>query len=151
MEFGIIGLGKIGSSLAIHAAEKGIRVAGYAKEIPNLDELRRLGVQVVSSLTDLVKSLQSPRVIFLSVPAGRTVDEVLDDLILLLQAKDVIVDGGNSHFRDSIARQRRLEKNQIGFVDCGTSGGPEGARTGACFMAGGVEEAVAVRRETGRE
>jgi len=143
MEFGIIGLGKIGSSLAIHAAEKGIHVVGYAKEVIHVDALGRHGVQVVASLPDLAKSLQAPRVIFLSVPAGRTVDDLLDQLVPSLQVGDVIVDGGNSHFRDSIARQRRLEKIGIGFVDCGTSGGLEGARTGACFMVGGVEESVA--------
>ncbi|TAJ96833.1 MAG: decarboxylating 6-phosphogluconate dehydrogenase [Candidatus Manganitrophaceae bacterium] len=143
MELGMIGLGKIGSNLAIHAAEKKIQVVGYAKEVKNLDELGRRGVVVVPSLAELARSLRSPRVIFLYVPAGRPVDEVLDRLVPLLQAGDGVVDGGNSYFRDSIARQKRLEKAGIGFVDCGTSGGLEGARSGACFMVGGMEEAVA--------
>ncbi|WDT75964.1 MAG: decarboxylating 6-phosphogluconate dehydrogenase [Candidatus Manganitrophus sp.] len=143
MEFGIIGLGRIGSNLAIHAAEVGIRVVGFSKEVANLDALGRHGVQVTAGLIDFVKSLHSPRVIFLSVPAGRAVDEALDRLIPFLEPWDVIVDGGNSHFRDSITRFRRLQKNKIGFVDCGTSGGLEGARSGVCFMVGGMEDAVA--------
>lgn len=143
MEFGIIGLGRVGSSLAIHAAEKGIRVVGYAKEVAQLDALGGEGVGVVSSLADLVKSLAPPRVIFVSVPAGPAVDDVLHHLAPLLRRGDVAIDGGNSHFRDSIVRHRRLSEGGIGFVDCGTSGGPEGARGGACFMVGGEQDAVA--------
>lgn len=143
MEMGMVGLGKMGSNLAMHAAEKKIRVVGYSREVFNLDELGRCGVKLVSTLNGLAESLQPPRVVFLFIPAGRAVDEVIDQLVPSLQAGDVVVDGGNSHFRDSIARQRRLDRARIGFVDCGTSGGPEGVRTGACFMVGGVKEAVA--------
>lgn len=142
MELGIIGLGRVGSGLAIHAAEKGIRVVGYAKEVAQFDALGGEGVAVVSSLADLVKSLAPPRVIFVSVPAGPAVDDVLHHLAPLLQRGDVVIEGGNSHFRDSIARHRRLSEGGIGFVDCGTSGGPEGARSGACFMVGGEQDAV---------
>ncbi|HUP57428.1 MAG TPA: NADP-dependent phosphogluconate dehydrogenase, partial [Bdellovibrionota bacterium] len=87
-------------------------------------------------------ALEPPRLIFLYVPAGPVVDQVIESLVPLLSRGDVLVDAGNSHFRDSRARQEMLARNGIGFVDCGSSGGPVGARTGGCFMVGGAHDDV---------
>jgi 6-phosphogluconate dehydrogenase len=140
MELGIIGLGKMGGNLALQCVEKGIRVVGKARR-PK-PELEEKGVKVVVDYDEFVGSLKSPRVIFLSLPAGPTIDKVLKELALHLDKEDVVMDGGNSYYKDSIRREAELSKLGIHFVDCGTSGGVEGARYGACFMVGGKPEAI---------
>jgi len=139
MEFGIIGLGKIGGNLALQCIDKGIRVVGKARgPKPHLTEK---GVKVVEDYEEFVGSLKKPRVIFLSLPAGTTIDKVLKELVSHLDKGDVIIEGGNSYYKDSIRREAELSNLGIYFVDCGTSGGV-GARYGACFMVGGKPEAV---------
>lgn len=93
---------------------------------------------------EFVSSLRKPRVIFLSLPAGQMIDNVLKELLPYLDKGDVILDGGNSYYKDSIQREAEISKQGIHFVDCGTSGGVEGARHGACFMVGGKPEAVKI-------
>ena len=140
MELGIIGLGKIGGNLALQCVEKGIRVVGKARR-PK-PELAKKRVKVVESYQEFVAFLKPPRVIYLSLPAGPTIDKVLNELVPFLDTGDVVMDGGNSYYKDSIRRETELSKHGIYFVDCGTSGGIEGARHGACFMFGGKTEAV---------
>ena len=140
MELGIIGLGKMGGNLALQCIEKGIRVVGKARG-PK-PELTKKGVKVVEDYDEFVNSLKSPRVIYLSLPAGPTIDKVVKELVPHLDRGDVIIDGGNSYYKDSIRREAELSKLGIYFVDCGTSGGVEGARYGACFMVGGKPEAL---------
>lgn len=138
--FGIIGLGKMGGNLALQAFEKGYDVIGFDRY--RNQEKTDYPYRVVESLADLVNALPAPRIIFMYIPAGSAVDETLDQLSPLVAAKDILVDGGNSYWGDSIVRARRLKEREIYFVDCGTSGGINGAREGACFMAGGEEEAI---------
>jgi 6-phosphogluconate dehydrogenase len=140
-EYGVVGLGLMGGNLARQALEKGIRVVGHtlAGAPPDMVEA---GLVEASSLKDLKEKLAAPRAVFLYVPAGPVVDELLDNLAEELDEGDVIVDGGNSYWGDSIRRHRRLKEQGIRLVDLGTSGGFEGARNGACFMAGGESEAV---------
>lgn len=140
MELGIIGLGKIGGNLALQCIEKGIRIIGKARR-PK-PQLTEKGVKVVQDYDEFAGSLKKPRVIYLSLPAGRTIDKVLKELVPYLDKGDVVIDGGNSYYKDSIRREAELSKLGIYFVDCGTSGGVEGARYGACFMVGGKPEAV---------
>lgn len=135
MEFGIIGLGKMGANLARQAVERGIRVVGFSRT--RKEDLLKEGIELASDIGGLAALLSPPRIVFLYVPAGPTVDQVLKEVVAVLDRGDVVVDGGNSHFRDSQVRHRRLAEQGIGFVDCGTSGGLEGARQGACFMVGG--------------
>ena len=135
MEFGIIGLGRMGANLARHAVEKGIRVVGFSRT--RKEDLLKEGIELASDIGGLAALLSPPRIAFLYVPAGPAVDQVLKEVVAVLDRGDVVVDGGNSHFRDSQVRHRRLAEQGIGFVDCGTSGGLEGARHGACFMVGG--------------
>ncbi len=141
-EYGVVGLGRMGGNLARHALEEGMRVVGFTHGgAPS--ELVEAGLEEVRSLADLKDRLSPPRAVFLYIPAGPAVDEVLDDLAEELDEGDVLVDGGNSYWGDSIRRHRRLADRGVRFVDLGTSGGFEGARHGACFMAGGEREAVA--------
>ncbi len=140
MEMGIIGLGKMGGNLALQCIEKGIRVVGKARR-PK-PQLTKKGVEVVEDYDEFVGSLKPPRVIYLSLPAGPTIDKILKELAPHLDRGDVVMDGGNSYYKDSIRREAELSKLGIYFVDCGTSGGVEGARFGACFMVGGKPEAI---------
>ncbi|MEJ7842135.1 MAG: phosphogluconate dehydrogenase (NAD(+)-dependent, decarboxylating) [Rubrobacter sp.] len=140
-EYGIVGLGRMGGNLALQALERGIRVVGHTLEgVP--PDMVEAGIEEAASLQELKDKLSVPRVVFLYVPAGPVVDKLLDDLAAILDEGDVIVDGGNSYWGDSIRRHRRLKEQGIRLVDLGTSGGFEGARNGACFMAGGESEAV---------
>jgi 6-phosphogluconate dehydrogenase len=91
-----------------------------------------------------VDFLKHPRIVYLSLPAGPTVDSVLNELVPFLEEGDVLMDGGNSFYLDSIEREKKISEKGIYFLDCGTSGGLEGARHGACFMVGGKEEAIRI-------
>lgn len=142
MKLGIIGLGKMGGNLALQAVTKGIFVVGKART--KKPELEKNGVRVVDNYKDFVSHLENPRVIYLSLPAGPTVDAVLEELVPYLEKGDVVMDGGNSFYLDSIKREKKMWKKKIYFLDCGTSGGIEGARNGACFMVGGREEGITI-------
>jgi 6-phosphogluconate dehydrogenase len=142
MKLGIIGLGKMGGNLALQAVEKGIHVVGKSHS-PKPD-LAEKGVKIVDTYDSFVSELSAPRMIYLSLPAGATVDNVLEEIVPFLEKNDVIMDGGNSFFLDSVQREKELWKKGIYFLDCGTSGGLEGARNGACFMVGGRKEGVKI-------
>jgi 6-phosphogluconate dehydrogenase len=141
-EFGVVGLGRMGGNLALQAMGKGIKVAGYDLHGAGPD-LLQAGLVEVHGYDGFRSVLESPRAVFVYIPAGPAVDEVLDDLAADLEAGDVVVDAGNSYWGDSIRRHARLKAKGIQLVDLGTSGGIEGARHGACFMAGGEDDAVA--------
>jgi 6-phosphogluconate dehydrogenase len=141
-EFGIVGLGKMGANIALHARELGIGIVG--NELAGVSqELRDAGVIEVDELGGFRQRLDPPRAVFIYIPAGPAVDKVLDQLADALEDGDILVDAGNSYWGDSIRRHRRLADRHRRFVDLGTSGGMEGARHGACFMAGGERDAVA--------
>jgi 6-phosphogluconate dehydrogenase len=138
--YGIIGLGKMGANLALQAAEKGYKIIGYDKHLPT--DIEQENLVLSHSLQDLVEQLPAPRRIFIYIPAGPAIDGVIDSLVPLLSQGDIIIDGGNSYWGDSIRRADRLVQQGLYFVDCGTSGGISGARNGACFMVGGDVNAV---------
>jgi 6-phosphogluconate dehydrogenase len=140
-EFGVIGLGKMGGGLALLALERGMRVVGLSRG-GAADELKKAGLVEVEALAGFREELKPPRVVLLYIPAGRAVDDILDGLTQSLEPGDIVADGGNSYWGDSIRRHRRLQAEGIEFVDVGTSGGVDGARHGACFMVGGEREAV---------
>ena len=141
MKFGIVGLGRMGSNLALCAAEKGHQVVGYDRMLGSQQELEAAGVELAASLQDLVTSMPEPRIVFVYVPHGPPTEEVCRSLHGLLSAGDIVADGGNSHWEDSRARHGYFADAGIRFLDIGTSGGVHGARTGACFMVGGDREA----------
>lgn len=140
--FAIVGLGQMGGNLARQALEKGFHVTGVEKrEIA--PDLVAAGLTPAASLADLAGALAAPRIVFLYVPAGPVVDGLLEQLAGILARGDIVVDGGNSYWGDSIRRHGLLNARGIAFIDAGTSGGIAGARHGACFMVGGDREAVA--------
>ena len=132
----------MGANLALQAVGKNVMAVGKARS--KKPELEEKGVKVVSNYKDFVSSLEHPRIIYLSLPAGATVDSVLNELVPYLEEGDVIMDGGNSFYLDSIRREKEISEKGIYFLDCGTSGGLDGARYGACFMVGGKKEGVRI-------
>src|SRR5436190_2233137 len=139
-EFGVVGLGRMGGGLALQARGKGMNVVGYDPAGLKA-ELSQAGVVGAKTLEELTSKLERPRAVFLYVPAGPLIDQLIEQLTPLMQPGDVIVDGGNSYWGDSKRRHKALEAKGLQLVDLGTSGGVTGARNGACFMAGGTKEA----------
>ena len=141
-EFGVVGLGRIGGGLAWQAMGKGYRVVGIDLAPPTEDLVER-GIEYSSDLSAL-RELASPRVVFVYIHAGPAIDEMLAKLSEVLDPGDIVIDGGNSYWGDSIRRHQRLTESGLRFVDLGTSGGVGGARNGACFMVGGDGSALDV-------
>lgn len=145
-DFGMIGLGTMGKNLLLNMADHGYAVAGFdlsADKAKAFEESGAAGQHLkgVHSLKDLVSCLKTPRKLMMLVPAGKAVDSVLNDLKPLLEKGDIIIDGGNSHFTDTLARIDEMKKTGIHFMGVGISGGEEGARRGPSMMAGGDKEA----------
>jgi len=142
-QFGVVGLAVMGRGLALNLAEHGFSVAGYNLEPEMTDafvaEGRRLGYDVAGypSYEQLCAALERPRKILIMVKAGKPVDCVLDGLLPHLEAGDVVIDGGNSHYPDTLVRQVRCADLGIHFLGMGVSGGEEGARHGPALMPGG--------------
>jgi glucose-6-phosphate 1-dehydrogenase len=142
-QIGVVGLGKMGSSLARNLIDHGWHVVAYNRSPGAARALEPDGAQAVEELAELVEALCPPRVVWLMVPAGAPVDALLfspGGLADLLSAGDTVIDGGNSRYVDDPERARRLAERRIRFVDVGVSGGPGGARSGACLMVGGGRE-----------
>ncbi len=139
MEIALIGLGKMGYALALNMKDHGHRVVAYSRSPEKAAALADEGLEGTSSLEDLCASIKGRRLIWLMVPAGKAVDKMIAKLLPLLNERDIIVDGGNSHYGDSIRRFSELQKEKIDYVDAGISGGPSGARSGACIMVGAEE------------
>ena len=136
-EIGYIGLGKMGMNMATRLMSLGWRVVGYNRTSDKIDEAQERGAIGAYTLHDLAGLLNmKPRLIFLMVP-HTAVDGVLKELLALLSRGDVVIDGGNSYFKDSVQRGTLCEKRGIHFLDAGVSGGPSGAFSGACVMVGG--------------
>ena len=139
---GIVGLGKMGADLAKNALAHGFGVAGTDTH-DIAAQLIQAGLKPATDLKQLAALLPSPRFVLLYVPAGPPVDAVLAQIAGILAPGDIVADGGNSYWGDSIRRHARLKQSGIHFIDAGTSGGPGGALDGACFMLGGEDGPVA--------
>lgn len=142
--FGMIGLGTMGSNLLQNIADNGYKCAGYdisTDKVDILNNLNRDTIQGFSDLKTFAKSLKSPRIVMLLVPAGKIVDNVIAELLQVLEQGDIIIDGGNSHFIDTERRNIELEKKGYHFIGMGISGGEEGARKGPSMMPGGDKQA----------
>lgn len=140
MKIGYIGLGRMGKNMVFHLLEQGIEVVAWNRSPEPVEEVVKAGAVGAESIEDLVNKLQAPRVIWLMLPAGEVLDEFVDKLLPLLKPGDLIIDGGNSFYKDTLIRAEKLTKRGIHFMDIGVSGGPAGARTGACLMIGGSQE-----------
>lgn len=140
MQVGLIGLGKMGLNLGKNLMDHKHEVAAFDLNTSAVEEMKEYGATGVSSLNELVQSLQSPRILWVMVPHA-VVDSVIDEVTPLLSKGDILIEAGNSHYKESIRRYEQLKKDGIHFMDAGTSGGMEGARNGACYMIGGDQEA----------
>ncbi|MBI2107866.1 decarboxylating 6-phosphogluconate dehydrogenase [Candidatus Woesearchaeota archaeon] len=140
MKIGFIGLGRMGINLVYNLKDKGIDVIAYNRSPEPLDEVRKNGVKTAGSIRELVQALPNPRVIWVMVTAGKPVDLIIEELLRFVEKGDIIIDGGNSFYKDSVRRYKELSKKGINFLDCGTSGGLKGARYGACLTIGGDEK-----------
>ncbi|MCC5087420.1 phosphogluconate dehydrogenase (NAD(+)-dependent, decarboxylating) [Xanthomonas campestris] len=143
MELGMVGLGRMGANMAERLVRGGHRVHGFDLGAAARTSAQSKGIQTTDALATLVSALPSPRVVWLMVPAGKIVDDTLAQLLPLLQAGDIVIDGGNSYYKDSQRRAAQLQSSGIAFVDCGTSGGVWGLQEGYSLMVGGDEAAVA--------
>ena len=134
MQIGMVGLGRMGANMAERLRRGGHDVVGYDRD-PKVSQ--------VASLSELVGKLAAPRTVWLMVPAGAPTEQSIKEVAGLLQRGDLVVDGGNSNFRDSLRRGVELEERGLMFVDAGTSGGVWGLENGYCLMAGGSDAAFA--------
>ncbi|HYV98434.1 MAG TPA: decarboxylating 6-phosphogluconate dehydrogenase [Gemmatimonadaceae bacterium] len=142
MELGMVGLGRMGANMVRRLMRRGHRCIAYDRSSEAVQAIAVEGATGSASLQDFVRQLSAPRAVWLMVPAA-VVDRAIDDLVPLLAAGDVIIDGGNSHFQDDIARASRLQASGIHYVDCGVSGGVFGLERGYCLMIGGEKDTVA--------
>ena len=140
MQIGLIGLGKMGYNLALNFKSKGHQVVAFDVNKAAMDKIATEGITTAPSITDLTNSLQGKRIIWIMVPAGNVVDVILGNIKNHLKADDILIDGGNSHYKDTLARGRDLEKMGVHYLDCGTSGGVNGALHGVCTMVGGKKD-----------
>jgi 6-phosphogluconate dehydrogenase len=140
-QIAFIGLGRMGAAMAAHLAEQAYDVHGYDANEEARDTAQQAGIQVHKTLEDTINALTGPRLVWMMVPS-KYVDDVLQQLTPLLVEDDTIVDGGNSFFKDTVNRHHNLAGSKIHYIDCGTSGGVEGARNGASLMVGGTKETV---------
>src|SRR5947199_9351240 len=160
-DFGMIGIGVMGSNLLLNMADHGYAVIGFDLKQERADKLELAGkgkkVKGTVSLTEMVSSLKKPRKIMMLVPAGKPVDDVIENLLPHLEKEDIVIDGGNSYFKDTLKRIAYLQNRGIHFFGMGVSGGEMGARLGPSMMPGGdkgayqylkpILEAIAAKSE----
>ncbi|MDO8508281.1 MAG: decarboxylating 6-phosphogluconate dehydrogenase [Nanoarchaeota archaeon] len=139
-QVGIIGLGKMGFNLSLNLIDNDYSLVAYNRSIEKTKQLAKKGASPAFSIQDLAQKLASPKIILLMLTAGKPVEETIASLIPHLKKGDILIDGGNSYFKDSIARYNLLKKKGIDFLDMGTSGGTEGARHGTSLTIGGEKE-----------
>lgn len=143
MQIALIGLGKMGFNLGMNMHNHKHEVVAFDLNQQLLQSIQTKGIRTASSLDQLVSSLKGRKVIWMMIPAGQAVDLTIQQLVPLLRSGDILIDGGNSNYKDSMRRAKELEAQGIDFLDCGTSGGMEGALHGICAMVGGKKEAFA--------
>jgi 6-phosphogluconate dehydrogenase len=141
MQLGMIGLGRMGANLVRRLLRDGHRCVGFDRSPDVVKSLEAEGAVGAESFPDFVAKLDKPRNIWIMIPAG-VVEETLDQLRPLLDPDDIVIDGGNSYYRDDITRAKDLKRDGIHYIDCGTSGGVWGLDRGYCLMIGGEDEPV---------
>lgn len=134
MKVGIIGLGKMGNAIAYRLSKGCHEVIGFDLNEENKKKIEKFGAKIAKNLEELSEKVN---IIWLMVPAGKPVDDILEKLLPILSKGSILIDGGNSHFTDSIRRSKNCELKGITFLDCGTSGGLQGRAIGFCLMIGG--------------
>jgi 6-phosphogluconate dehydrogenase len=144
MKIALVGLGRMGMNMARRLLNGGHQVVAYNRTRLKTDEAVKEGVEPAYSLKDLGKKLPSPRIVWLMLPAGSVIDEHLDQLKGILSEGDVVVEGGNSYYKDSVRRFQEMAERGIEFLDAGVSGGIWGLKEGYCLMVGGRREIFSV-------
>ena len=142
MELAMIGLGKMGLNMATRLVRGGHRVVGHARTVETVESAVRLGAEGAQSLEEALGKLNVPRMVWLMIPAGKPTETTIEELSNLLSKGDIIVDGGNSNYKDTMRHAALLEPKGIDFLDCGTSGGIWGLEEGYSLMIGGKPEVV---------
>ena len=142
MELGMIGLGRMGANMTERLVKGGHRVVGFDPKPEARAGVEDKGAESAASLEILVASLRMPRTLWIMVPAGSITDGTVTALLPLLAAGDVLVDGGNSNYKDTLRRSNGAAEKKIGYIDCGTSGGVWGLAEGYSLMIGGDEAAI---------
>lgn len=140
MNIGIVGLGKMGFNLSLNLIRNNHTVYAYDLNKENVDNIKKEGANGAYTIKELVESIPGRKVIWLMIPSGKVVDDTIEELLKYLNSNDIIIDGGNSNYKDSIRRYKELKEKNIEFMDCGTSGGTSGALNGACTMIGAEDE-----------
>ena len=143
MQIGIIGLGRMGGNIARRLMKAGHQCIVFDANPKPREKLAEEGATAVGSLEKMVNALgEKPRAVWVMLPAGRITEETVERLGGLLEPDDIVIDGGNSYYKDDIRRARKLSEKRIHYVDCGTSGGVWGLERGYCMMIGGPKQAV---------
>ena len=143
MQIGIIGLGRMGGNISRRLMKAGHHCVVFDANAKPREALAKEGATAVRSLEDMVKALrEKPRAVWVMLPAGRITEETVEGLGGLLEPHDIIIDGGNSFYKDDIRRAKKLADKRVRYIDCGTSGGVWGIERGYCMMIGGPKEAV---------
>jgi len=140
MKLGFIGLGKMGSSMVENLLEHGHEVVVHDLDPRAVERMAGRGAEPAASPADMAGRLERRRVFWVMVPAGEPVDMTLEALLQVVERDDIVIDGGNSNYHDTLRRSAQLASRGVHFMDIGTSGGLEGARNGACMMVGGNRE-----------
>jgi len=140
MRIGFVGLGKMGMNMVVRLIGGGHEVVAYARTAATVKKAEEKGAAGAASLQDIADRLESPRVIWAMVPAGRATEETLQTLAGIMKEGDILVDGGNSFYKDSMRIAEEFRKKKIGFLDVGTSGGIWGLTEGYCMMIGGDKD-----------
>ncbi|UCH80515.1 MAG: decarboxylating 6-phosphogluconate dehydrogenase [Nitrospiraceae bacterium] len=140
MKLGFVGLGKMGMNMVQRLLNDGHEVVGYARTDSTVQKAVDMGATGAESLQDMVNKLPSPKIIWLMVPAGKATEDTLASLSDILEKGDILIDGGNSLYKDSIRRAGELKTKNISFLDVGTSGGIWGLKIGYCMMIGGEKD-----------
>ena len=148
MEIGFVGLGRMGFNMTLRLVQGGHRVVAWNRSADKTQEAARHGAVAAASVAELVTGLAAPRVVWIMLPAGKPVDDMIGQLVPLLAKGDLVVDGGNSNYKDDQRRAKQLEQAGLLYADAGTSGGIWGLKNGYCMMVGGPDEAIA-RLKTG--
>lgn len=136
MKVGFIGLGRMGFNMVLNLHSKNVGVVGYDRSPEPAMKIKKHGIEVAFSIEELISKLPEQKIIWLMITAGKPVDMVISQLLPYLKKGDIIIDGGNSFYKDSIRRHKLLKNKKIDFADIGTSGGLAGARHGACLTIG---------------